>query len=78
VARPFNDLLIFFGRESAHDVIAPRRARPRLDGVLCALTFDPRFFAELRTCMSPEAQAKIEADAQRLGEEWTSQRCAVR
>jgi hypothetical protein len=33
------------------------------------LTFDPRFFAELRTRMSPEAQAKTEADAQRLGEE---------
>jgi hypothetical protein len=30
VARPFNDLLIFSGREPAHDVIAPRRARPRL------------------------------------------------
>jgi hypothetical protein len=33
------------------------------------LSFDPRFFAELRTRMSPEAQAKTEADAQRLGEE---------
>jgi hypothetical protein len=36
VARPVNDLLILFGREPAHDVIAPRRARPRLDGALCA------------------------------------------
>jgi hypothetical protein len=33
------------------------------------LTFDPRFFAELRTRMSPEAQANTEADARRLGEE---------
>jgi hypothetical protein len=39
--------------------------------VLFVRPFDhrSRFFAELRTRMSPEAQARTEADAQRLGEE---------